>query len=75
VTKNCGSYQRQISKPPTPLPPMFKTAKFQIRQRSNLTFEFGGYDYWRLWILVGMALVVLKFEVCGCRPKIELKRK
>jgi len=29
-----GSYhKRQISNPPTPLPPMFKTAKVQFRQR------------------------------------------
>jgi len=36
---------------------MFKTAKLQIRQRRyqpnlalpNLTFDFGGYDYWRYW--------------------------
>ena len=29
-----GSYhKRKISNPPTPLPPMFKTAKFQIHQR------------------------------------------
>jgi len=42
--ENChdkGSYhKRQISNPPTPLPLMFKTAKFQIRQRRyqpNLT--------------------------------------
>jgi len=50
---------------------MFKTAKFQTRQRRyqpNLTFDLGGYDYWRLWILAGTALAVLKFGVCGCRP-------
>jgi len=38
---NRGNYhKRQISNPPTPLPPMFKTAKFQISQRRyqpNLT--------------------------------------
>ena len=29
-----GSYhKRQISNLPTPLPPMFKTAKFEIRRR------------------------------------------
>jgi len=47
---------------PPPLPPMFKIAKFQIRLRRhqpNLTFDFGGYDYWRLWILAGTALAVL----------------
>jgi len=53
---------------------MFKTAKFQIRPRRyqpNLTFDLGGYvDYWRLWILAGTALAVLKFGVCGCRPSI-----
>jgi len=32
------------------------------------TFDFGGYDYWRLWISAGTALAVLKFGVCGCRP-------
>jgi len=55
---------------------MFKTAKFQIRQRRYqpnltypiLTFDFGGYDHWRLWILAGTALAVLKFGVCGYRP-------
>jgi len=50
---------------------MFKTAKFQIRQRRyqpNVTVDFGGYDYWRLWALAGTALAVLKFGVCGCRP-------
>ena len=31
-----GSYhKRQISNPPTPLPPIFKTAKFQIHQRQR----------------------------------------
>jgi len=43
-------------------------AKFLIRQRRyqpNLTFDFGGYDYWRLWILVGTALAVLKFAFVG----------
>jgi len=35
---------------------------------TNLTFDFGGYDYWRLWILEGTALAVLKLGVCGCRP-------
>jgi len=47
-------------------------AKFQSRQRRyhhNLTFDFGGYDYWRLWVLAGTTLAVLKFGVCGCRPK------
>jgi len=52
---------------------MFKTVKFQTHQRRyqpnltlpNLTFDFGGYDYWRLWILAGKALAVLKFGVCG----------
>jgi len=46
-------------------------AKFQICQRRyqpNLTFYFGGYDYWRLLILAGTALAVLKFSVCACRP-------
>jgi len=52
---------------------MLKTAEFQIRQRRyqpylSLTFDFGGYDYRRLWMLVGTALAVLKFGVCGCRP-------
>jgi len=50
---------------------MFKTAKFQIRQRRyqpNLSFDFGGNDYWRFWILAGTALAVLNFGVCGCRP-------
>jgi len=55
---------------------MFKTTKFQIHQRryqpnltyTNLIFDFGGYDYWRLWILAGTALAVLKFGVFGCRP-------
>jgi len=55
---------------------MFKTAKFQIHQRRyqpnltlpNLAFDFGGYDYLRLWILAGKALAVFKFGVCGCRP-------
>jgi len=45
-------------------------AKYQIRQRRyqpNLTF--GGYDYWRLWILAGTVLAVLKFGVRGCHPK------
>jgi len=54
---------------------MVKTAEFQIRQRRhlpNLTFDFGGYDYWRLWILAGTALVVLKFGVCGCRPSLAI---
>jgi len=44
-------------------------AKFQSRKRHyqpNLTFYFGGYDYWHLWILAGTALAVLKFSVCGC---------
>jgi len=57
---------------------MFKTAKFQIRQRRyqpNLIFHFGGYDYWRLRILAGTALVVLKFGVCGCRPKKSCVKK
>jgi len=71
--KNLGSYHnRQISNPPTPLQPI--TVKFQICQRHyqpNLTFDFGAYDYWRLWILAGTALVVLKFDVCGYRPKIS----
>jgi len=47
-------------------------AKFQVRQRRyqpNLTFYIGGYDYWRLWILAGTVLVVLKFGVCGCPEK------
>jgi len=61
---------------------MFRTAKFQIRQRryqpnltlsnltlSSLTFDFGGYDYWRLWILAGTALSGLKFGIRGCRPE------
>jgi len=50
---------------------MFKTAKFQSCQRRyqpNLTFDFGGYDYWRLWMLAGTALAVLTFGACGCRP-------
>jgi len=50
---------------------MVKTAKFQFRQhryKPNLTFDFGGYDYWRLWILADAALAVLKFGVCGYRP-------
>jgi len=59
-------HKRQVSNPPTPLPPMYKTAKFQIRQRrcqpnltlANLTFDFGGYDHWRSWILAGTALAV-----------------
>jgi len=66
-----SDHKRPISNPPTPLPPMFKTAKFQICQRCyqpNLPFDFGGYDYWRLWILAGTALADLKFGVCGCRP-------
>jgi len=67
-TLDSDSYhKRQITNPPTPLPPMFKIAKFQIRHRRyqpNLTFDFGGYDYWRLWILTGTALAVLKFGVC-----------
>ena len=45
-------------------------AKFQIRQhryQPNLTFDFGGYDYWRLWIPAGTALAVLK-GVCGYHP-------
>jgi len=61
--------KRQISNPPTPLPPMFKTAKFQIRLRCyqpNLTSDSSGSDYWRLWILAGTALAVFKFGVCGC---------
>jgi len=60
---------------------MFKTAKFQIRQRRyqsnltyltepNLTFDFGGYVYWRVGILAGTALAVLKFGVCGYRPTL-----
>jgi len=52
-------------------------AKFQIRERryhqcpkppnfkstnaANLTFDFGGYDYWHLRILADTALTVLKF--------------
>jgi len=40
----------------------------------NLTFDCGGYDYWRLWMLAGTAFTVLKF-VCGCRqapnPRLE----
>jgi len=44
-----GSYhKRQISNPPTLLPPMLKSLRFQICQRPcqpNLTFDFGGYDY------------------------------
>jgi len=46
--KKDSYHKRKISNPPTPLPPMFKTAKFQIRQRHyqpNPTFDFGGYDY------------------------------
>jgi len=77
-----GSYhKRQISNPPTPLPPMFKTAKSQIhyrRYQPNLTLDFGGYDHWRLWILAGTGLTVLKFGVCGCRPNAlrgKLRRK
>jgi len=57
-------------------------AKFLIRQRRyqrnlalpNLTFDFGGYDHWRLWILAGTALAVPKFGVCGCHPKMQLKK-
>jgi len=48
-------------------------AKFQIRLRRyqpNLTFDCGGYDYWRLWILASTALTALKFGVCGCRPNV-----
>jgi len=48
-------------------------AKFQIRQRRyqpNLTFDFGGYDYWSLWILAGTALAVLKFGDYGYCPKV-----
>jgi len=42
----------------------------------NLTFDFGSYDYWRLWILAGTALAVLNFGVCGCRPsKPSAERK
>jgi len=66
-----GSYhKRQISNPQT-------TAKFQIRQRhnqpnltlSNLTFVFGGFDYWHSWVLAG---TVLKFGVCGRRSSTLL---
>ena len=49
-------------------PPNFKSAN----AATNLTFGLGGYYYWRLWILAGMALVVLKFGVCGCCPKKTL---
>jgi len=70
-----GSFhKRQVKNLPTPIL-MLKTTKIQIRQRRyqpnltlpNLTFEFGGYDYWRLWILAVTTLAVLKFGVCGCR--------
>jgi len=56
---------------------MFKTAKFQIRQRRyqpNLTFDFGGYDYWRLSILAGTALAVLKLGVGGCHPCFDRRQ-
>jgi len=36
---------------------VFETAEFQIHQsryQPNLTFDFGDYDYWRLWILAGI---------------------
>ena len=48
------------------LPLMFKTGKFEIRQRHyQPNFDFSGYDYWHLGILAGTALAVLKFGVCG----------
>jgi len=43
-----GSYHKPlISNPPTPLPPMFKTApNFKSTNAgTNLTFDFGGYGY------------------------------
>jgi len=55
---------------------LFKTAKFQICQRRyqpNLTFDFGGYDYWHLRILANTALVVLKFGV-GAAP-VQVKKE
>jgi len=50
--------------------PNFKSTNAATNQtKPILTFDFGGYDYWRLLILAGTALAVLKFFVCGCRPK------
>ena len=57
---------------------MFKTAKFQIRQRRyqpNLTEP--NLRLWWLWLLAlmdtaaGTALAVLKFDVCGYRPIVS----
>jgi len=68
-----GSYhKRQISNPPTPLPPMFKNTKFQTRKRRyqpnltlpNLIFDFG-YYYWRLWMLAGTAFAVWNLAFVG----------
>jgi len=50
----CSHHKRQISNPPRPLPPMFKTAKChpppQRRYQRNLWL-------WRLWLLALMDIV------------------
>ena len=58
---------------------MFKTAKLQLFHRCyqpnvtlpNLTFGFGSYYYWRLCILAGTSLAVLKFGVYGATNILE----
>ena len=49
-------FRRQISNPPTPIPhqcskpPNFKSANASTSLTlPHLTFDFGGYDYWRLY--------------------------
>jgi len=42
-------HKRQISKPPIPLPQCLKPPNFKsANATTSLTFDFGGYDYWRL---------------------------
>jgi len=67
-----GSYhKRQISNPQTPLPPMFKTAKFLIRQRRyqpNLTLP----KHWQLALMDSGGYSVGGFEIWRlCVPPLK----